>query len=157
MKSNELRLVIAILLAIGLVSSLMLTFVIYVSNNDLVDQVLAFKKQAQEAELALHKQRSEMRLKKDVILPERQATSKAELKAIKSAFANWVVLRDLEAYYNSQKNWSTQQQVGVATLQLLANGGRDEATIASIQKALDMAQLKLKKNVTTKTPASFTR
>jgi len=157
MKSNELRLVIAILLAIGLVSSLMLTFVIYVSNNDLVDQVLAFKKQAQEAELALHKQRSEMRLKKDVILPERQATSKAELKAIKSAFANWVVLRDLEAYYNSQKNRSTQQQVGVATLQLLANGGRDEATIASIQKALDMAQLKLKKNVTTKTPASFTR
>jgi hypothetical protein len=157
MKSNQLRLVIEIILGIGLASSLLLTLVISVSNNDLDDQVLAFKKQAQEAELALHKQRTEMRLEKDVVVPERQVASKAELEAIKSAFSNGVVLQDLETYYKSQKNWSTDRQVGVATLQLLANGGRDEATIASIQKALDMAELGLQKNAATKTPASSTR
>jgi len=157
MKSNQLRLVIEILLATGLAFSLLLTFVISVSNNTLDDQVLAFKKQAQEAELALHKQRTEMRLEKDVVVPERHAASKAELEAIKSAFANGVVLQDLETYYKSQKNWSTDRQVGVATLQLLANGGRDEATIASIQKALDMAELGLQKNVAAKSPVSPTR
>jgi hypothetical protein len=157
MKSNQLRLVIEILLGIGLASSLLLTIVISVSNNALDDEVLSFKKQSQEAELALHKQRTEMRLEKDVLVPERQIASKAELEAIKSAFANGVVLQDLETYYKSQKNWSTDRQLGVATLQLLANGGKDEATIASIQKALDMAELGVQKNVASKTPASSTR
>jgi hypothetical protein len=66
-------------------------------------------------------------------------------------------LQDLETYYKSQKNWSTDRQPGVATLQLLANGGKDEATIASIQKALDMAELGVQKNVASKTPASSKR
>jgi len=157
MKTNQLRLVIEIILGIGLASSLLLTLVISVSNSALDDEVLAFKKQAQESELALHKLRTEMRLEKDVVIPERQATSKAELEAIKSAFANGVVLQDLETYYKSQKNWTTDRQVGVATLQLMVNGGRDEATISSIQKALEMAELGLQKNAASKTSASSTR
>jgi hypothetical protein len=150
MKTNQLRLVFDILLATGLAASLMLALGIFVSHNSLEDQVLTLQRQAQETELSLHRQRSEMLMvkdlqAKDVQVKDRHDTSKAELEAIKSALANGVVLQDLETYYKSQKNWSTDRQVGLATLKLLANGGKDEATIASIQKALDMAELGLQK------------
>jgi hypothetical protein len=150
MKTHQLRLAFEILLAIGLAAALMVALGLFVSHSALEDQVLSLQKQAQETELSLHRQRLEMRLAKDLQakdlqVKDRQDTSKAELDAIKSAFANGVVLKDLETFYKSQKNWSTDRQVGVATLQLLAHGGKDEATIASIQKALDMAELNLQK------------
>ena len=157
MKPNHPRLVFEILLVLALAFSLLMSLGFFISNNDLENQVLSLQRQAQETELFLYKQRTEMRLEKDLQVKDRPAPSKAELEAIKSAFANGVVLQDLETYYKSQKNWSTDRQLGVATLQLLANGGKDEATIASIQKALDMAELGVQKNVASKTPASSKR
>jgi hypothetical protein len=150
MKTNQIRLSFEILLGIGLAVALALALGLFVSRSALEEQVISLQKQAQETELSLHKQRLEMRLvkdlqAKDLQVKDRQDTSEAELEAIKSAFANGVVLKDLETFYKSQKNWSTDRQVGVATLQLLAHGGKDEATIASIQKALDMAELNLQK------------
>jgi len=141
MKTNQLRLIFEILLGICFASSLLLAYAISVSNEALGEQVFALKKQAQETKLSLRQQLAEMRIEKDTLAQNKQEIHDPELEAIKSAFANGVILQDLETYYKTQKNWSTDRQVGVATLQLLAKGAKDESTIASIQKALDMAEL----------------
>jgi hypothetical protein len=145
MKTHHLRLLFEILLGGCLVSSLLLAYAISLSNEALGEQIVSLKKQAQETRLTLSRQLYETRLEKESASQPNRAQIDPELAAIRSAFSNGVVLKDLETYYKSQKNWSTERQVGIAALQLLANGAQDDNTIASIQKALEMAEFGLQK------------
>ncbi len=63
-----------------------------------------------------------------------------EFEAVKSAFANGVLLQDIETLYKAQKSLSTERQVGLAALRLLTKGAEDPDTVAAFEKSLDMAE-----------------
>jgi len=63
-----------------------------------------------------------------------------EVDALKAAFANGVVLQDVEALYKAQKSMSTERQAGLAALRMITNGANDPETVAAFQKALDMSE-----------------
>ena len=63
-----------------------------------------------------------------------------EFEAVKSAFANGVLLQDIETLYKAQKSLTTERQVGLAALRLLTKGAEDPDTVAAFEKSLDMAE-----------------
>lgn len=63
-----------------------------------------------------------------------------EFEAVKSAFANGVLLQDIEALYKTQKSLTTERQVGLAALRLLTKGADDPDTVAAFEKSLEMAE-----------------
>ena len=63
-----------------------------------------------------------------------------EFEAVKSAFANGVLLQDIEALYKAQKSLTTERQVGLAALRLLTKGAEDPDTVAAFEKSLEMAE-----------------
>ncbi|MFZ9574172.1 MAG: hypothetical protein ACO28I_08620, partial [Limnohabitans sp.] len=63
-----------------------------------------------------------------------------EFEAVKSAFANGVLLQDIETLYKAQKTLSTERQVGLAALRLLTKGADDPDTVAAFEKSLEMAE-----------------
>ena len=65
-----------------------------------------------------------------------------EFEAVKSAFANGVLLQDIEALYKAQKApaMTTERQVGLAALRLLTKGADDPDTVAAFEKSLEMAE-----------------
>ena len=62
-----------------------------------------------------------------------------ELDAAKEALANGAVLNDLESLYKQQKGLSTERQLGLGALRLLARGSADPGVAEAFQKALQMA------------------
>ena len=63
-----------------------------------------------------------------------------EFEAVKSAFANGVMLQDIETLYKAQKSLTTERQVGLAALRLLTKGAGDPDTVAAFEKSLEMAE-----------------
>jgi len=103
------------------------------------EQVAELSEQLDEARESLEKVQEEAAASNQP-KDEPVNTSVQEMDALKSAFANGVVLQDVELLYKAQKSLSAERQVGMASLRLLTKGAQDPDTIAAYQKALEMAE-----------------
>ena len=134
-----LRLILEILLGICLVASATLAYWNFSSKKHLNEQVSELSQQLDEMKESMEKASEEAEAAKDV-KPEPENASIQEMEALKSAFANGIVLQDIETLYKAQKALSAERQVGLASLKLLTKGAQDADTIAAYQKALEMAE-----------------
>ena len=63
-----------------------------------------------------------------------------ELEAVKAAFANGVLLGDIESIYKGLKTGlSAERQLSLGAVRLLTNGPKDPETVSAFNKALEMA------------------
>ena len=134
-----LRLILEILLGICLVASATLAYWNFSSKKHLNEQVSELNQQLDEMKESMEKASEEAQAAKDV-KPEPENVSIQEMEALKSAFANGIVLQDVETLYKAQKALSAERQVGLASLKLLTKGAQDADTITAYQKALEMAE-----------------
>ena len=134
-----LRLILEILLGICLVATATLAYWNFSSKKHLNEQVSELSQQLEEMKESMEKASEEADAAKDV-KPEPENSAIQEMEALKSAFANGIVLQDVETLYKAQKALSAERQVGLASLKLLTKGAQDEGTIAAYQKALEMAE-----------------
>jgi len=134
-----LRLILEILLGICLVASATLAYWNFSSKKHLNEQVSELSQQLDEMKESMEKASEEAQAAKDV-KPEPENVSIQEMEALKSAFANGIVLQDVETLYKAQKALSAERQVGLASLKLLTKGAQDADTITAYQKALEMAE-----------------
>jgi len=134
-----LRLILEILLGICLVASATLAYWNFSSKKQLNEQVSELSQQLDEMKESMEKVSEEAEAAKDV-KPEPENVSIQEMEALKSAFANGIVLQDVETLYKAQKALSAERQVGLASLKLLTKGAQDADTITAYQKALEMAE-----------------
>jgi len=134
-----LRLILEILLGICLVATATLAYWNFSSKKHLNEQVSELSQQLDEMKESMEKVSEEAEAAKDV-KPEPENASIQEMEALKSAFANGIVLQDVETLYKAQKALSAERQVGLASLKLLTKGAQDADTITAYQKALEMAE-----------------
>ena len=134
-----LRLILEILLGICLVATATLAYWNFSAKKQLNEQVAELSEQLDEARESLEKVQEEAAASNQP-KDEPVNTSVQEMDALKSAFANGVVLQDVELLYKAQKALSAERQVGMASLRLLTKGAQDPETIAAYQKALEMAE-----------------
>ena len=134
-----LRLILEILLGICLVATATLAYWNFSAKKHLNEQVAELSEQLDEARESLEKVQEEAAASNQP-KDEPVSTSVQEMDALKSAFANGVVLQDVELLYKAQKALSAERQVGMASLRLLTKGAQDPETIAAYQKALEMAE-----------------
>ncbi len=134
-----LRLILEILLGICLVATATLAYWNFSSKKHLNEQVSELSQQLDEMKESMEKASEEAEAAKDV-KPEPENASIQEMEALKSAFANGIVLQDVETLYKAQKALSAERQVGLASLKLLTKGAQDADTITAYQKALEMAE-----------------
>ena len=134
-----LRLILEILLGICLVATATLAYWNFSAKKQLNEQVAELSEQLDEARESLEKVQEEAAASNQP-KDEPVNTSVQEMDALKSAFANGVVLQDVELLYKAQKSLSAERQVGMASLRLLTKGAQDPETIAAYQKALEMAE-----------------
>jgi len=134
-----LRLILEILLGICLVATATLAYWSFSSKKQLNEQVSELSQQIDEMKESMEKAVEEAEAAKEV-KPEPENSAIQEMEALKAAFANGIVLQDVETLYKAQKALSAERQVGLASLKLLTKGAQDEGTIAAYQKALEMAE-----------------
>ena len=134
-----LRLILEILLGICLVATATLAYWNFSAKKHLNEQVAELSEQLDEARESLEKVQEEAAASNQP-KDEPVNSSVQEMDALKSAFANGVVLQDVELLYKAQKSLSAERQVGMASLRLLTKGAQDPETIAAYQKALEMAE-----------------
>jgi carbonic anhydrase len=134
-----LRLILEILLGICLVATATLAYWSFSSKKQLNEQVSELSQQLDEMKESMEKASEEAEAAKEV-KPEPENSAIQEMEALKSAFANGIVLQDIETLYKAQKALSAERQVGLASLKLLTKGAQDADTIAAYQKALEMAE-----------------
>ena len=134
-----LRLILEILLGICLVATATLAYWSFSSKKQLNEQVSELSQQIDEMKESREKAVEEAEAAKEV-KPEPENSAIQEMEALKAAFANGIVLQDVETLYKAQKALSAERQVGLASLKLLTKGAQDEGTIAAYQKALEMAE-----------------
>jgi carbonic anhydrase len=134
-----LRLILEVLLGICLVATATLAYWNFSAKKQLNEQVAELSEQLDEARESLEKVQEEAAASNQP-KDEPVNTSVQEMDALKSAFANGVVLQDVELLYKAQKSLSAERQVGMASLRLLTKGAQDPETIAAYQKALEMAE-----------------
>ena len=68
------------------------------------------------------------------------AAKARELEAVKAAFANGVLLGDIEGIYKGLKTGlSAERQLSLGAVRLLTNGPKDPETVNAFNKALEMA------------------
>jgi outer membrane murein-binding lipoprotein Lpp len=134
-----LRLILEILLGICLVATATLAYWNFSSKKQLNEQVSELSQQIDEMKESMEKAVEEAEAAKEV-KPEPENSAIQEMEALKAAFANGIVLQDVETLYKAQKALSAERQVGLASLKLLTKGAQDEGTIAAYQKALEMAE-----------------
>ena len=134
-----LRLILEILLGICLVATATLAYWSFSSKKQLNEQVSELSQQLDEMKESMEKASEEAEAAKEV-KPEPENSAIQEMEALKAAFANGIVLQDVETLYKAQKALSAERQVGLASLKLLTKGAQDEGTIAAYQKALEMAE-----------------
>lgn len=134
-----LRIGLEILLAVLLVAALGLAYWGYAGKKHVAHDLAELNEQLSEANESLEKAMEEAEAAKEK-LHEMAALEKRqrEYDAIKTAFANGVVLQDIEALYKAQKSLTTERQLGLAGLRLLTKGADDPDTVEAFQKSLEM-------------------
>ncbi|MFN0005971.1 MAG: carbonic anhydrase family protein [Burkholderiaceae bacterium] len=64
-----------------------------------------------------------------------------QFDVVKQAFANGVLLQDIEALYKAQKVLNAERLVGLGTVRQLSKGFEDASAVEAFQKSLDIAEL----------------
>jgi carbonic anhydrase len=134
-----LRIGLEILLALLLVAALGLAYWSFAGKKHVSHDLAELTEQLAEANESLEKAAEEAEATKEK-LHEMEVLEKRlrEFDAIKSAFANGVVLQDIETLYKAQKSLTNERQLGLAGMRLLTKGAEDPDTVEAFQKSLEM-------------------
>jgi carbonic anhydrase len=133
-----LRAALEFLLISALVAALGFAYWNFAGKKHVVQELAELAEQVEEAEHETEKVKEALEEAEKSLqaLEDKQH----EFEAVKSAFANGVLLQDIEALYKAQKSLSTERQVGLAALRLLTKGAEDPDTVAAFEKSLEMAE-----------------
>ena len=137
-----LRIALEVLLAVLLVAALGLAYWSFAGKKHVAHDLAGLSGQLEEAQESLEKAKEEAKEEAEAFKEkmERLEFQLHETDAIKSAFANGVVLQDIETLYKAQKSLTTERQVGLAAMRLLTKGAEDPGTVEAFQKSLEMAE-----------------
>ena len=133
-----LRIIVEILLAIVLVAVAAFAYTNYTGKKHISDDLTQSSEELDQTKEALDKLQEELDATKEKIGPLMQ--DQRQLDALKSAFANGVVLSDVDALYKKEKSLSADRQVGLGAIRMLTNGVNDPNTIVAFQKTLELAE-----------------
>ena len=133
-----LRIIAEILLAIVLVAVAAFAYTNYTGKKHISDDLTQSSEELDQTKEALDKAQEELDASKEKIVALTQ--DQRQLDALKSAFANGVVLSDIDALYKKEKSLSADRQVGLGAVRMLTNGVNDPNTIAAFQKTLELAE-----------------
>ena len=133
-----LRIIVEILLAIVLVAVAAFAYTNYTGKKLLSEDLTQSSEELDQTKEALDKTQEELDATKQKIVALTQ--DQRQLDALKSAFANGVVLSDVDALYKKEKSLSADRQVGLGALRMLTNGVNDPNTVAAFQKTLELAE-----------------
>ena len=120
-----LRIIVEILLAIVLVAVAAFAYTNYTGKKHISDDLTQSSEELDQTKEALDKLQEELDATKEKIGPLMQ--DQRQLDALKSAFANGVVLSDVDALYKG-------------AIRMLTNGVNDPNTIVAFQKTLELAE-----------------
>ena len=133
-----LRAALEVILIAALVAAGGFAYLNFAGKKHLVHEIAELTEQVEDAEHETEKVKEALAESEKSLqaLEDKQH----EFEAVKSAFANGVLLQDIETLYKAQKSLSTERQVGLAALRLLTKGAGDPDTVAAFEKSLEMAE-----------------
>lgn len=133
-----LRIILEVLLALVLVAVAAFAYTNYSGKKHAAEDLSQSTEELDQTKEALDKAQEELDNSKEQIA--QLSKEQRQLDALKSAFANGVVLSDVDALYKKEKSLSADRQVGLGALRMLTNGVNDPNTIAAFQKTLELAE-----------------
>jgi carbonic anhydrase len=133
-----LRIALEVLLAMLLVAALGLAYWNFAGKKHISEELAEATEQVEVAQEEIEKGKEALEAAEQAY--QELETKQHEFEAVKAAFANGVVLQDVEALYKAQKSISTERQAGLAALRLLTKGPQDPDTVAAFEKSLEMAE-----------------
>ena len=133
-----LRAALEFILISALVAALGFAYWNFAGKKHVVEELAELSEQVEDAHHETEKVKEALEASEKALqaLEEKQH----EFEAVKSAFANGVLLQDIEALYKAQKSLTTERQVGLAAMRLLTKGAEDPDTVAAFEKSLEMAE-----------------
>ena len=134
-----LRIALEVLLVILLVASSTFAYMNFSGKKHLSQDMEEVSAELDETKDTLDKTKEQLEeaQKKSEELEE---TAK-QFDVVKQAFANGVLLQDVEALYKAQKVLSAERLVGLGTVRQLSKGFEDPSAVEAFQKSLDIAEL----------------
>lgn len=133
-----LRIILEVVLALALVGVAAFAYTNYSGKKHVSEDLSQSSEELDQTKEALDKAQEELEASKEKITTLLQ--EERQLDALKSAFANGVVLSDVDALYKKEKALNADRQVGLGALRMLTNGVNDPNTIAAFQKTLELAE-----------------
>jgi len=133
-----LRIILEVLLAVVLVAVATFAYTNYSGKKHMSDDLTQSTEELDQTKEALDKATEDLEANKEKIAALMK--DQIQLNALKSAFANGVVLADLDALYKKEKSIGADRQVGLGALRMLTNGVDDPSTISAFQKTLELAE-----------------
>jgi carbonic anhydrase len=133
-----LRLIIEIVLGLLLVGAGAFGYMNFAGKKHISHELTEVAESLDEAKEELAKTSEELR---EAEAKVKELSAKArELEAVKAAFANGVLLGDVEGIYKGLKTGlSAERQLSLGAIRLLTNGAKDPETVSAFNKALEMA------------------
>jgi len=133
-----LRLMIEIVLGLLLVGAGAFGYMNFAGKKHISHELTEVVESLEEAKEELAKTSEELH---EAEAKVKELSAKArELEAVKAAFANGVLLGDVEGIYKGLKTGlSAERQLSLGAIRLLTNGAKDPETVSAFNKALEMA------------------
>ena len=134
-----LRIALEILLVILLVASSTVAYMNFSGKKHLSIDMEEVAAELDETKDTLDKTKEQLEeaQKKSEELEE----AAKQFETVKQAFANGVLLQDVEALYKAQKVLNAERLVGLGTVRQLSKGFEDASAVEAFQKSLDIAEL----------------
>ena len=133
-----LRAALEFILISALVAALGFAYWNFAGKKHVVEELAELSEQVEDAHHETEKVKEALEASEKALLALEE--KQHEFEAVKSAFANGVLLQDIEALYKAQKSLTTERQVGLAAMRLLTKGAEDPDTVAAFEKSLEMAE-----------------
>jgi len=133
-----LRIILEVLLVLILVAVAAFAYTNYSGKKHISEDLSQSSEELDQTKEALDKATEDLDAYKEKVAA--LTKDQIQLNALKSAFANGVVLADVDALYKKEKTISADKEVGLGALRLLTNGVSDPNTIAAFQKTLELAE-----------------
>ncbi|NBX53752.1 MAG: hypothetical protein EBT70_01550 [Betaproteobacteria bacterium] len=133
-----LRLMIEMVLGLLLVGAGAFGYMNFAGKKSISNELTEVVESLEEAKEELAKTSEELN---EAQAKVKELSAKArELEAVKAAFANGVLLGDVEGIYKGLKTGlSAERQLSLGAIRLLTNGAKDPETVSAFNKALEMA------------------
>ena len=127
-----LRIVLEVLLVLLLAGASTLAYMNFSGKKHLTTDMEEVSAELDETKDTLDKTKEQLD-DAQTRLEETEASAK-QFEIVKQAFANGVVLQDMEAVYKAQKTLSAERLVGLGTVRQLTKGFEDSSAVEAFER-----------------------